>query len=480
MADRPSAGSVLFVVLDTVRKDRCSVYGHDRPTTPNLERLAAESAVYEEAIAPAPWTLPVHASMFTGRYPSEHGATQRRPYLEGETTLAETLAAAGYATACHTTNAWISPYTGLTDGFQRREALGETLPFNRLAEPLAEIWRRVIGRDDRWFVDRIVGAGNALYQRLGGGEREESRTAEAIDRTIAFVAGNDPFFAFANLMDAHLPYRPPEGDRERFAPGVDPDGVCQDSKAYNCGARSIDADEWSAIRRLYDAELRSLDRELGRLFDHLRANDEWDETLVIVCADHGELHGEGGLYGHEFALYEPLVNVPLVVNHPDVTPSRRTGQVELLDLYHTVLDHAGIDGVGFDPSRSLLREGEGREYAFVEYDRPQIELRRLEAAAADAGIDLDRDSRFYSRMRAARRPDAKYVRNERIPDECYRLDRDPTESESDPTDPRAESLERALTSFEARVGGWPDEPATGADRFPARSRERLRDLGYLE
>src|SRR6056297_2959867 len=94
--------NVLFVILDTVRKDRLGPYGADRGTTPTLSRFAAEATVFESAVAPAPWTLPVHASLFTGRYPSEHGATQERPYLDDATTLAATLSAAGYETGCFT------------------------------------------------------------------------------------------------------------------------------------------------------------------------------------------------------------------------------------------------------------------------------------------------------------------------------------------------------------------------------------------
>ena len=89
------ASNVLFVVLDTVRKANLTPYGYDRETTPTLAAFASEATTYEQAVAPAPWTLPVHASMFTGRYPSEHGATQETPYLEGATTLATSLSGVG-------------------------------------------------------------------------------------------------------------------------------------------------------------------------------------------------------------------------------------------------------------------------------------------------------------------------------------------------------------------------------------------------
>ena len=167
-----------------------------------------------------------------------------------------------------------------------------------------------------------------------------------VDRFLDWSAGSGEWAACLNLMDAHLPYHPPEEFAEEFAPGVDSADICQNSKEYNSGARDIDDDEWDAIRGLYDAEIAHIDAELTRLFDWLKSEDLWDDTAVVVCADHGELHGEHDLYGHEFCIYDPLVNVPLMVKDPELDPGRDEGQVELLDLYHTVLDVAGVEPVG--------------------------------------------------------------------------------------------------------------------------------------
>lgn len=494
--------NVLFVVMDTVRKDHLTPYGYDRPTTPTLESFAEEATVYEEAVAPAPWTLPVHASMFTGQYPSEHGASQEDPYLDGATTLAESLTAAGYDTACYSSNAWITPYTRLTAGFDEQDNFFDAMPGDVLSGPLARAWRTMNDNDRlRSVADELVAIGNRIHEWLESGGGSDSKTPDVIDRTASFVEeSDDPWFAFVNLMDAHLPYHPPEQYREEFAPGVDSSEVCQNSKLYNCGAREIDDAEWSDIRGLYDAEIRHIDAELGRLFDRLRAAGEWEDTLVIVCADHGELHGEHDLYGHEFGLYDPIVNVPLIVKQPGGDAGRRTDQVELLDLYHTVLDHTGVEaldgGESLEPTRSLLddryREFDGGENAFVEYFRPVVELNQLENKASAAGIELDRDSRFYSRMRAVRQPDVKYVRNERIGDECYRLDSDPGETEnllaeragadSDGDGTDCAELESALSAFEEELGTkWSavDDDEV-LDEMSEAARERLQDLGYVE
>ena len=490
MNERTPDRNVLFVVMDTVRKDHLSCYGYERETTPGLEAFAEEAAVYEQAVAPAPWTLPVHASLFTGLYPGEHGATQENPYLEGATTLAESLSST-HASSCYSSNAWITPYTRLTEGFDDQDNFFEVMPGDFLSGPLARAWKAMNDNERlRSVADWLVSAGNVVHEHLASGEGADSKTPQVIDRTIEFIdSSEEPYFAFINLMDAHLPYHPPEEHREQFAPGVDSTQVCQNSKEYNCGARDISESEWNSIRGLYDAEIHHVDAQLNRLFQWMRANDEWEDTLVVVCADHGELHGEHGLYGHEFAVYDPIVNVPLLVKHPDLDAGRRDEQVELIDVSHTVLDHAGAtgDGVPLDRSRSLLssehRDFAGGENAFVEYYRPVVELKQLEGKAKDAGISLPKESRFYSRMRAARRPAGKYIHNERIADEAYRLDSDPAELEdvSGNEDPLIADLEDALGKFEADRDGWGsvgDEEVLSGMGDDAK--QRLEDLGYIE
>jgi arylsulfatase A-like enzyme len=492
MSDQ-SGRNVLFVVLDTVRKDHLTPYGYDRPTTPGLADFAEEARVYEEAVAPAPWTLPVHASMFTGRYPSEHGASQENPYLpEDVGTLAEALSAAGYDTACYSSNAWITPYTRLTAGFDDQDNFFEVMPGDFLSGALADLWQRINDNDRlRAVANRLVELGNSVHEHLEGGGAD-SKTPAVIDNAIEFVDGADDWFVFLNLMDAHLPVYPPEEYRERFAPDVDPDDVCQNSKEYNAGARDISDAEFEEIKGLYDAEIRHIDDQLQRLFSWLQDSGEWEDTLVVVCSDHGELHGEHGLYGHEFCIYDPLVNVPLLVKGPGVDPGRDEGTVELQDLYHTVLDYTGAEPVSESlvAERSLLstdyRDFAEGEYGFVEYHRPVVELEQLETKAQRAGVSLEEDSRFYSRMRAARRPDGKYVRNERIPDEAYRLDRDPGETENLAADDDEviREVEAVLAAFEERVGeAWDDEAADTDDVLDDMSedaRSRLEDLGYIE
>ncbi len=583
MDDGP--GNVLLVVLDTVRKDRLTPYGYDRKTTPELEAFAREAAVFEQAVAPAPWTLPVHASLFTGQYPSEHGADQQTPYLDETTTLAQSVSAAGYDTACFSSNAWITPYTRLTAGFDAQDNFFQAMPGNVLSGALANAWQYLNDSSRlRTVADKLVSLGNVAHEYFASAGAA-SKTPAVIDRTQSFIedaeagrvgdrdetdqyaehtdSDDNGWFAFINLMDAHLPYHPPDEFATEFAAGVDSAAVCQNSKEYNCGAREIGKDEWDDIGRLYDAEIAHMDAQLGSLFEWLRQTGRWDDTTVIVCADHGELHGEHQLYGHEFGLYDPLVNVPLMVKHPDLEAERQSGLVELLDLYHTVLHALKIDPAQSDGdqtvrhrdlTRSLLSDqyrnfetvatpdpGQAAvqalaktgmapfdrhqtgddadvdaEYAFIEYAQPVVELNQLEEKARQAGIELSERSRFYSQMRAVRRPDAKYIRRDRVSDEAFRLDEDPGESdnlagdgeskiatttpsnqsetadadtarEDIITNPPLTTTERALSGFERHAGGSSADQ-TGESREDTDSiaemdqatQDRLRDLGYLE
>ncbi|MFW5918612.1 MAG: sulfatase [Halanaeroarchaeum sp.] len=517
-----SPENVLFVVLDTVRKDRLEPYGFDRATTPTLSTFAEEATVFDAAIAPAPWTLPVHASMFTGLYPSQHGADQESPYLEGARTLATTLSAAGYDTAAYSSNAWITPYTNLTDGFDDGDTFFEAMPGDVLSGPLSTVWKTMNDNEVlRGVASSAVQFGAKIHEYFASGDGADTKTPAVVDKTISFVEESDSdrgWFAFVNLMDAHLPYYPPAEYRERFAPDADPDAVTQNSKEYNSGARSIDDDEWADIRHLYDAEIAHMDDQLGRLFETLKERGEWENTTVVVCADHGELHGEHDLYGHEFALYDELVNVPLMIEHPDLDADRRGDIVELLDLYHTVLDATGVEvtgtgdtvdgerAVGFDPTRSLLDDDYNqfdaapspldpgqdvnvateRKYAFVEYAQPVIELHHLEEKAKAAGLTIGEDHRARARLRAARSRDGKYVRADRIPDEGFALIDDP--DESDPVTPSeheaVDAAERALSRFEEATGGaWTEATDGSADALEdadEQLQERLRDLGYME
>ncbi|MGH7505526.1 MAG: sulfatase [Longimicrobiales bacterium] len=343
------APNVLLIILDTVRAASLSLYGYGRPTTPNLERLAARGVVFERALATSPWTLPSHGTLFTGRYPHELSANWKTALGERYPTLAEVLAGRGYVTAGFVANPFYGSYEyGLDRGFVHYEdfvvSLGQTLNSASLGAFV------LAGRPgfSHNFFRRVL----HNYEYLGR-KKADDITADFLDW---LGAGRDrPYFAFLNYMDAHVPYTPPRDLAERF--GVRPplplvDRITGDRSSLTEEERRAGDHD----RNRYDASIASLDRELGALFDELDRRGALDNTLVVITSDHGEHLGEKGIYGHANSLYMQNLHVPLMLWQPDRVPeggARIADIVSLRSLPATILDLIGADDETRIPGESL-------------------------------------------------------------------------------------------------------------------------------
>jgi arylsulfatase A-like enzyme len=331
-ADAPN---VLFIVMDTVRAKSLSLHGYERPTSPNLDRFAEQGLVFDHAVATAPWTLPSHASMFTGRNPDELSADWCKPLDGRPRTLAEELASRGYATAGFVANAYYcGKHTGLDRGFQyysdtslaspdalRNTALGRMLLQTSLVKRCYGLRLQWPGRKDAAQINR------ELIAWLGA--RRDDR----------------PYFAFLNYFDVHDPYL--AGD-----PGRDPACCAVSHWRPNYSDREL-----AELRESYELCIERLDSQIGRLLDELRRRGSLENTLVVVTSDHGEQFGENGLVGHCNSLFRPATHVPLIIVDPRRVPAgRRVAEVvSLRDLAATVLDAAGGAGDSTIPGRSLAR-----------------------------------------------------------------------------------------------------------------------------
>lgn len=336
--------NVLLIVWDTVRAASLSLYGYGRETTPNLERLAGEAVVFERAVAPSSWTLPSHASLFTARYPHEHGADREAPLDDTFPTLAEALSARGYETAGFVANLyWLGDRFGLSRGFQRWE--------DEWWSPTPE---QILGS---WWVTRQA------YARLRARARiprapVRVRADRVQDAFLDWVNRRDrerPFFAFLNLFDAHEPYELPT--EYRFAA---PDArFWWDYRAPEV----LPEEDLADLRDTYDSCLFYLDRQLGRLMDRLAERGLLDNTLVILTADHGESLGEHGpaVLGHSSSSYYDVLHVPLVVRLPGgAVTERRHESVSLVDVPTTVMEVVDGPGAGHPfPGHSLLSRSGG-------------------------------------------------------------------------------------------------------------------------
>jgi arylsulfatase A-like enzyme len=339
LPDAPTdAPNVLLIILDTVRAQNLSLYGYERATTPNLEEFGRTGVVFDRAIATAPWTLPSHASILTGRYPHMHSASWERPLDDLHPTLAEVLRDRGYRTGGFVANRlFASKRSGLDRGFARYE--------DQVESPWAAVttW---------WLSGDVV---QWVRGRLGRHDPWWRTNAEKInERFLDWLSRDEPqpFFAFLNYMEAHEPYLPPEPFDLHFS-----------------GTRSLYWTEFNRdytpgeLRQLvdsYDNSLYYLDTQLGRLFAELRARGVLDNTLVVLTSDHGEEFGEHGpnLVSHARTLYAPGVHVPLIVSFPGRIPvgERVTESVSLRDIPATVMDLLGSSSSPF-PGYSLLGAG---------------------------------------------------------------------------------------------------------------------------
>jgi arylsulfatase A-like enzyme len=361
--------NVLLVVLDTVRADRLSLYGHTRPTSPALERLARRGVRFDEARATAPWTLASHASLFTGRWPHELGVKWMTPLRDGFPTLAGYLGANGYATAGFVANTLYCSYdTGLDRGFAHYEdyvldpgrprALRTALLLDRLWAGAADFGLSLSRNLDVGPFRPWLESGMRLLLDTG------RKDAATISREfLAWLSRRDdprrPFFAFLNYFDAHAPYLPPEGSGFRFGPGPQTDAdFLLLNEFWNTVDKSRLAPRYRALfQDAYDNCLAYLDERLGELFDELRRRGVLDRTLVIVVGDHGEELGDHGLYDHGESLYRPEIRVPLLIVPPGPSPtSRVVGEcVSLRDLPATIVDLVGLAAVSPFPGQSLAR-----------------------------------------------------------------------------------------------------------------------------
>ncbi|MFB6144416.1 MAG: sulfatase, partial [Candidatus Nanohaloarchaea archaeon] len=285
--------NVVFIVLDTVRKDRISVYNNDVDFTESIDEFAEGATVFRNAVSQAPWTLPSHASIFTGEYPWEHGATQKQLYLDTEKQLlAERFRQEGYDTACYTSNTWISPYTGMAEGFDRIDNFFSALPSDLMSSKTERVWRWLNHGKGEWLMEKIMQFGEKLHW---GFEDNGSKTPRAVKKAEEFVEETDEdFFLFLNFMDAHLPYTPPEEYRQRHAPDVEISEICQKAHDHNGGVAEAD---FEASRKLYDAEIDFLDDQVGELLDFFEEEGLVEETVFVIVSDHGENLGEDDLFG---------------------------------------------------------------------------------------------------------------------------------------------------------------------------------------
>jgi arylsulfatase A-like enzyme len=444
-AARPN---ILLIVLDTLRADRLGCYGNTAGLSPALDAFAAGSTRFARTRAAAPWTLPSHASLFTGLYAFEHGAHSYRvdvkPYGESEgekkavdnafplpesaTTMAEVLASAGYATAGIVANqAYLGPEYGCTQGFADYQILPET------ADVLVD-------------------------QALAWLDRRDDATA-------------GPFFLFLNFMDTHSPYNvaPREGWEDLGTPADSAKLLNQLNDIVLPGAQP-DPAQIDLLRRQYDLSVANLDEQMGRLFDALRTRGLFDEAVILLTSDHGEYLGEHQLIGHSKDVYEEAIAVPFLLKSPQQAAARvEERTISLVHAWALLAEHCSA--LGGDAIAHPF--GEATVLAENYYSRIK-DLRRPWSA------------RFERCRVALYASDHKFIHSTDQRHELYELPLDPFEANNlAPSDVDLTRrlnlmlLDRLRPRFKSVADVAEIDPAANPRELSPEEQERLRSLGYF-
>jgi len=377
----------VLISIDTLRPDHLGVYGYSRPTSPNIDAFAENAVVFEDAISTAPWTLPAHASLFSGLYPEHHRLTtfERRLPLSVET-IAAKLAKSGFDTRAVVNTHLLTNRFGLEYGFAKLKYVEEAL---------------VRVSPSTWVTDQAM--------------------------TWIAEPREQPLFLFIHYYDVHSDYAALPRYREQFERPYEGeiDGSTLHLKEFRHGLRSIDARDAEHLIDLYDAGVRQTDDELQRLFAFLHERGELDTSLIILTSDHGEEFLEHGSVLHGENQHTEVLRVPLIVRYPPALPSLRVrSPVSLVDVVPTILGILGeapmdeVDGLDLSP---LWNDPSADTIA-------GFDQRALYSGADHSPTQLEDEAKMFNITRSIRQGNFKLIYDSNThASELYDLRSDPGE-----------------------------------------------------
>jgi arylsulfatase A-like enzyme len=461
--------NIVMIVLDTVRADHMSLYGYPRDTTPNLRMFAEGATLYRKAVATSSWTLPSHASMFTGLYPRAHGASNYpehgqktamfHPLAPKHRTLAELLSEEGYLTVAVVANTgFLRPHYGFDQGFQLFDAR-VVLP----CQPtLSNYYPRLLMRRimDRFLwtleFDRVMRRADAVTDDAIRLLEEGSRLAQ-------------PLFLFLNYMDAHSPYVPP-APFDTMYPGKNRKMTRAHFRVMFrevfSGMRPISEEEHQHSVSQYDGAIRYLDSQIARVIHRLKELRLYDNSIIIVTSDHGEAFGVRNLVGHSQSLYQDQVYVPLVIKYAGQQKAETSGSlashVDLLPTLAAATDLSVPPGLQGTDLRNISHAKDRELFAEAYIQREMAALR----------------PQYPRRQFAVFRDNLKLIASSNGKSELYDLRKDPQERSdlSAIYGAATQHLRRRLDDWLSRV----PMARTTITQTDQKAVEQLKSLGYVQ
>jgi len=489
-----TANNIVFIVFDTARA-KTLLPGLEAGLMPSVAGLAEDGTMFTKAMTTAPWTLPSHASLFTGQYPSEHQAHAGSKEFDPEAaTMAEQLRSAGYDTGAVSGNVWISPEFGFDRGF---EQFSMKYDYTWGGADLSQLTQQQTFKSRSLkFLELLVGPEsasktliNGLWGRFFANSDDDGAnhsTSLAIDWIDRRKDSESPFFFFMNYLEPHLEYDPPLKYASAFLPDdADPDqveSINQDPWEYIAGNVDMDEEAFEILQSLYKAEFSYLDTQVGRLIRFLENVGLYDETAIIIVGDHGENIGDHGLMDHQYCLYDTLTHVPLIIKWPGniASDTSHDGLVETRDLYPTILDIAGLTTkTPKSCSKNSINPRDltasSREYIISEYLVPQPSMDSLREQVSEFDPTVERYDRA---LRSIRTEDWKFIEASDDHKELYRIKTSANENK-DIVDSKPEVASR-LQSILLEDRGQLERGDLDTASMTDQSRERLENLGYIQ
>ncbi len=446
--------NVILISIDTLRADHLGVYGYYRNTSPNIDEFAKDAIVFENAFAQAPWTLPSHASMFSGVYPSKTGLleyltlpvdnrTGIRPVSDKLTMLAESFNQSNYTTIALTDDGYVASRYGFGQGFNEYHEI------NTLNE--------------------------SNYHLL--------------EQNITRLSKERPFFLFLHTYNVHIPYDPPPPYNKLFYQNYY--GNASGDKDYlkklkQTDPKDISREDINYLISLYDGEIRFTDYEIGRLLKLLRALNLTDNTIVIITSDHGESFFEN-FEGHSStqffqktkirllheAFYEPVMKVPLIIRLPNKSAGEKIAkEVRLMDITPTILQITGLNNTSvnqsFDGEDLFDNKLSGEQILIYENTQPQ-----------------DVDKKLTNFWIAIKEDGYKYAQNENMIELLFDTIKDPNETVDLSTSYEYEEIvgyfRQKMENYRKNMSSFSDVPAKNKPNKAKDKKveQKLKSLGYM-
>lgn len=327
--------NVVLVVADTLTALHLPTYGYDRDTAPFMTELAENNTYFEYAYSNAPWTVPSHASLFSGKLPSEHGTVTGNTMFR-EQSFVQDLNDRGYRTI----------------GISANELVCEDLNFDKGFDVFEEVFNFDTGESEVLLdvaIDKIRNLDfetlkegfQFIYNKIGG---NSTRGAENIERIVKEEVKSDenPNFLFINYTETHLPYSSPKEFAGQFTDNPEKKVSENMKNHYNSDKPEIFYQGFSDctdedLVNLYDGTIKYLDSKLESLYKHL--DKELDDLVFIVTSDHGENFGEHGAYFHQCGIWEKSIRIPLIVAGEGVPDQKISGNFSFRNLKHLILEN---------------------------------------------------------------------------------------------------------------------------------------------